>query len=138
SAVAPRRDGERIRFDETGWSEQYWLRPNGLEQLFVLQRPFREEISIHMPIHSALRPVALDSKTVAFADASGKNRLLYKDAMAMDAAGHVQDLQVSVNGNELALRIPQEYLAHAVFPVVVDPLVGNFETLSPAGGLWRI
>jgi len=138
SAVAPRLDGERIRFDDDGWSEQYWLRQEAVEQLFVLTRPVREELDVRIPVRSALRPKALDSKTVAFVDASGKNRLLYKDAVAMDAAGHVRELRVSVRENELAIHVPKDYLAGAVFPVVVDPLVGNFETLSPAGGLWRI
>jgi len=138
SAAVPRRDGERICFEDAGWSEQYWLRQEALEQLFVLTRPVREELEIRIPVRSALRPQALDSKTVAFADASGKDQLLYKDALAMDAAGHVRDLQVSVRGNELAIHVPKDYLAGAAFPVVVDPLVGNFETLSPAGGLWRI
>jgi hypothetical protein len=138
SAVSPRCDGERITFEDDGWSEQYWLRPEAVEQLFVLTRPVREELDIRIPVHSALRPLALDSKTIAFADASGRNRLLYKDAVAMDAAGHVQELRVSVRERELAIHVPKEYLARAVYPVVVDPLVGNFETLSPAGGLWRI
>jgi hypothetical protein len=138
SALAPRRDGERICFDDDGWSEQYWLRNEALEQLFVLTRPVREELEVRIPVRSALRPVALDSRTVAFADASGKKRLLYKDALAMDAAGHVRELQVSVRENGLAIHVPKDYLAFAVFPVVVDPLVGAFETLSPAGGLWRI
>ena len=39
SQIAPRQDGERIRFDDAGWSEQYWLRPDAVEQLFVLTRP---------------------------------------------------------------------------------------------------
>src|SRR5438477_521590 len=72
------------------------------------------------------------------ANVSGKNQRLYKDALALDAAGHTRELRVSVSDNELAIHVPKDYLAGAVFPVVVDPLVGNFETLSPAGGLWRI
>jgi hypothetical protein len=138
SRVAPRRDGERIRFDDAGWSEQYWLRPDAVEQLFVLTRPVREELAIRVPIRSTLRPQALDAKTVAFADRSGKKKLLYKDALVMDAAGHTRELRVSVGSNELSIHVPKDYLAAAVFPVVVDPLVGDFETLSPAGGLWRI
>jgi len=138
SAAAPRLDGERICFDDVGWSEQYWMRQEALEQLFVLTRPIREELDIRIPVRSALHPQALDAKTVAFADASGKNQILYKDALAMDAAGHVMELRVSVTANELAIHVPKDYLASAKFPVVVDPLVGNFETLSPAGGLWRI
>jgi hypothetical protein len=137
SAVAPRRDGEIIRFEEAGWSEQYWLRREALEQVFVIQQPVGQELSIHVPVRSALNPVALDAKRVAFIDDSGQKRLLYKDAIALDAAGHVQDLALSVTGNELAIHVPKEYLANAVYPIVVDPLVGTFITLSPAGGLWR-
>jgi len=137
SSVTPRRDGERIRFDDSGWSEQYWLRREALEQVFVIERPLGEELSITVPVRSQYRPVALDAKRVAFVDAAGKKRLLYKDAFAMDAAGHVQDLALSVSGNELSIHVPKEYLAQAVYPVVVDPLVGSFTTLSPAGGLWR-
>jgi len=125
SAVAPRRDGERIRFDDAGWSEQYWLRQEAVEQLFVLTRPVREDLEVRVPIRSTLRPRVLDARTVAFADASGKNQLLYKDALALDAAGHTRELRVSVSDNELAIHVPKDYLAGAVFPVVVDPLVGE-------------
>jgi hypothetical protein len=138
SPVAPRRDGERIRYADRGWSEEYWLRDDAVEQVFVIDRPIREEVEIRFPVRSLLRPVALDARTIAFADADGRNRMLYKDALVLDAAGHMQNLRVSVEDGELALHLPKDYMTAAVFPVVVDPLVGTFETLSPAGGLWRI
>ncbi|RPH34897.1 MAG: hypothetical protein EHM91_17890, partial [Planctomycetota bacterium] len=138
SETAPSRDGERIRYAEDGWSEEYWLRRDGVEQVFIIDRPLREEVVIRFPVRSEYRPVALDARTVAFADDDGRNRLLYKDALVLDAGGRIRNLSVAVEGDELAIRVPQDYMAAAVFPVVVDPLVGTFETLSPAGGLWRI
>ncbi len=138
SGVAPRRDGERIRYAENGWSEEYWLRRDGVEQVFIIDRPLREEVTIRFPVRSEYRPVSLDAKTVAFADDAGRNQLLYKDALVLDAGGNIRSLAVSVEGRELAIHVPRDYMAAATFPVVVDPLVGTFETLSPAGGIWRI
>jgi hypothetical protein len=138
SGVAPRQEGERIRYAENGWSEEYWLRRDGVEQVFVIDRPIRDEVTIRFPVRSGYTPVALDARTVAFADDAGRHQLLYKDALVLDAGGNIRDLAVSVEGRELAIHVPKDYMDAAVFPVVVDPLVGATETLSPAGGLWRI
>jgi hypothetical protein len=136
--AAPTVSPERLSYDHGAWKEEFVLRPDALQQMFVLREPVREECSVRIPVRSEATPVAVDPKTIAFVDPGGRQRMIYRDAIAMDRTGHLQELSLSVEGNEISIRLPGEYLARASFPVLIDPLVGSPVTLSPAGGLWRI
>ncbi|HEX7900043.1 MAG TPA: hypothetical protein VF950_19910 [Planctomycetota bacterium] len=128
--VEPTRDGDLVTYDRGAWTEQYVLRSDVLQQMFVLRRVTREEVVIRVPARGARLK---DARTVEF-----PGRLVYKDAIVLDRSGRTRDLSFGVEEDALLIRIPKDYLATAVFPVLIDPLVGSAVTLAPAGGLWRI
>jgi hypothetical protein len=136
--VDPTRQGDLLSYDRGAWTEHYVLRSDALQQMFVLRRPTREDVVIRIPVRGAVPPRLRDARTIEFAGRDERRTLVYKDAVAMDRAGHLRELSFGVEKDALLIRIPKDYLATAVFPVLVDPLVGGAVTLSPAGGLWRI
>lgn len=116
----------RAEYDLGGVVEAYDVRPEGLEQTFVLrQRPATNgELVIRGAVASALRATAVgDDGGVRFVDALGRDAVHYGRAIAIDAMGRRQPMQTQLVDGGLELRLDAAWLAHAQFPVVVDPLV---------------
>lgn len=116
----------RAEYDLGGVVEAYDVRPEGLEQTFVLrQRPATNgELVIRGAIASALRATAVgDDGGVRFVDALGRDAVHYGRAIAIDALGRRQAMQTQLVDGGLELRLDAAWLATAQFPLVVDPLV---------------
>jgi hypothetical protein len=135
---APRRDGDRLTYDHGPWKEMYVARPDALQQMFLLERPIRTGASVRVPVRSDLRPARVKDGAVGFEDASGNTAMAYRHALALDAAGRVQSLALSLHGQEIGIELPKGFLEQATFPVLVDPLVGSVQTVSPAGEILRV
>jgi hypothetical protein len=136
-AEPTRADGQ-ILYDHGPWSEIYVLRDDAMQQCFVLKEAVDGPAVIRIPIRSGLTPRADAGGTgVEFVDEKGHARLSYKDAYAMDRAGHIAPLVLSVEGSAICVHLSREYLAGATFPVLVDPVVGAPGFLSSSGGIWR-
>lgn len=115
----------RAEYDLGGLVEAYDVRPDGLEQTFLLrQRPATNgELVIRGAVASALRATAVgDDGGVRFVDALGRG-LHYGRAIAIDALGRRQAMQTQLVDGGLELRLDAAWLATAQFPLVVDPLV---------------
>ncbi len=116
----------RAEYDLGGLVEAYDVRPEGLEQTFVLrQRPATNgELVIRGAVASALRATGVgDYGGVLFVDALGRGCVHYGSALAIDAAGRRQPMTTQLVDGGLELRLDAAWLAAAQFPVVVDPLV---------------
>ena len=116
----------RAEYDLGGVVEAYDVRPEGLEQTFVLrQRPATNgELVIRGAVASALRATAVgDDGGVRFVDALGRDAVHYGRAIAIDALGRRQAMQTQLVDGGLELRLDAAWLATAQFPLVVDPLV---------------
>lgn len=116
----------RAEYDLGGLVEAYDVRPEGLEQTFVLrQRPATNgELVIRGAVASALRATAVgDDGGVRFVDAGGRGGVHYGRAIAIDAMGRRQPMQTQLVDGGLELRLDAAWLAAAQFPLVVDPLV---------------
>src|SRR5437660_3074555 len=47
--AAPTKEGDLLSYDHGAWKEQFVLRPDALQQMFLLREPIREEASIRIP-----------------------------------------------------------------------------------------
>jgi hypothetical protein len=137
-AVEPAASGDQVSYDHGNFTELYQLRPDGVQQAFVLKEKLDGPAGIRIPVRSALVARAADADTVEFRDGSGTARLAYHDAFAMDREGRIARLTITAEKDVLAIHLPADYLATAAFPVLVDPLVGDPEYLSPTGAVWRM
>jgi hypothetical protein len=116
----------RAEYDLGGLVEAYDVRPEGLEQTFVLrQRPATNgELVIRGAVASALHATGVgDDGGVLFVDTLGRGVVHYGSAIAIDAMGRRRPMQTQLVDGGLELRLDAAWLAAAQFPVVVDPLV---------------
>jgi hypothetical protein len=138
TAVEPRQEGQRITYEYGRWNEQFAIQKDTLQHMFVIREPIREEASIRVPVQTGLKSKLVDKQTVGFADEAGNVKATYRQPVAMDLKGHLQDLEFSVSGGEIAIHLPKSYMATAAYPVLIDPIVGDPAVLSKTGSVWRV
>ena len=83
--------------------------------------PFdKVEIAARAAAHAELR----------FRDEEGRELFVYGAATAVDANGATRAMTTAFDGERITLRLAGDWLADAVYPVVVDPMlgVGNWVT----------
>jgi hypothetical protein len=114
----------RAEYDLGGLVEAYDVRPDGVEQTFVLrQRPASAgDLVIRGAVQSVLE-AAPDGNGIGFVDASGVPLVRYGRALAIDANGSTAAMTTTLVDGGLELRLAGEWLATAAFPLVVDPLI---------------
>jgi hypothetical protein len=137
--------GARVLVDETSTSRAIWgdwryelrypeiteaydVLREGVEQTFVLHRPAGVgDLVVSGRITSKLRAALAPAghQTVSFADAAGRELVVYGKAFAIDAAGRRLELTTCFDGESVELRVPAVWLAGAEYPVVVDPLTSR-------------
>ncbi len=117
-----------------GIVEAYLALDAGLEQLFVLNKPLAPgDVTVVGRIATGLRTQTLISGGLSFTD-SGQEVLRYGQAIAFDAAGATTMAEVRLQGDQLALILPGEWLATAAYPVTLDPFIGGDILISRAEG----
>jgi hypothetical protein len=123
---APRLEGTSVTFARGGVLERYELRPEGIEQVFVLSRARRLQGDIRLRID-----VTTD---LAFAGASDGMRfqagalggVRYGEATAIDAAGARVPAATAFEGGILEIRVPAEFAESAAYPLTIDPVISSF------------
>ncbi len=133
---------QRAEFALGGLVEAWDVRPDGVEQTFVLRQrpPTGGELVIRGRVES---PLAADPREpahapVVFRDATGRAVLSYGAATAIDARGNRQPMTTAVDGATITLTLDADWLHAATYPVVVDPLVGVFFSIwgsVPSGAM---
>lgn len=114
----------RAEYDLGGLVEAYDVRPEGVEQTFVVRERPRAagDLVIRGAIESALRGrdrgVGLE-----FVDATDVPRVHYGEATAIDASGRRCAMQTTLVDGGIELRLDGEWLSSASYPLVVDPLL---------------
>jgi len=116
-----------------GVTEAYDVLRSGVEQTFVLHRPTGTgdvivEGVIDTPLHSDVR--AGSQQTLSFADDNGREVVRYGNALAFDAANRRIPMDTSFDGSRVRLTLPAEWLAHASYPVTIDPLTSTSSLIS--------
>jgi hypothetical protein len=129
SAAEPtRRQGTwRYELDFGGVTETWDVLAHGLEQSFVVAaRPAGNgDLVVTGRITTPLRtgPLVNEHRALDFADANGNPVIRYGAAWALDARGAKIAATTTFADGIVQLRVPAAWLAGAVFPVVVDPLL---------------
>ncbi len=71
---------------------------------------------------------------LAFADPSGRNRLYYHTAVAIDAAGRRCPIDPRWENGQAVLEVPASWMAAAAYPVAVDPFL-QLDNSATGGGI---
>lgn len=123
SLAAPRvaRQGERIVLDHGPVRAEYVVGPGGVEQLFVLDAPLSAgDLALELALESDL---VLSANGAAWRFESDRGGVAYGAAVALDAAGRRLDLAVQRTAQGLRFEVPASFLARAIWPIAVDPLI---------------
>jgi hypothetical protein len=126
--VTPVVTGGRVvyRHEDAGVEQWFVKEPRGIEQGFTFQGPPRgcasAALRLDMEAGGDLSP-AMDEarKRVVFRDASGTARLTYSELQVVDGAGRTLPSAMGLEDGRLALHVDT---SDAVYPIVVDPLIG--------------
>src|SRR5690606_24849719 len=124
----------RFEYDHGQVVEAYDVRLEGLEQSFVV--PVHPGNTGDLVVTGTVKtqlvaePVAGRHEPVKFLDESGDWILSYGAATAIDAAGRQVAMTTTFQDGAFRLELSGEWLASAVFPVVVDPLMATNVTLN--------
>lgn len=129
-AAQPRLADGAIVYDRGVYQEQYQIRDEGMEQLFVIPAlTGTGDLVVSGSFDTNLTPVATGNG-VSFRNASGVEAAYYKEAFVVDAAGNKLSIPISFTGGSVTLTVPQAWLATAAFPVTIDPLLGTAFTVD--------
>lgn len=130
--------------DET-WHMVYEVSDDLLQQGFVFEEPIAAvgDLVITGQFRTNLHPEFVSSEAgVRFVQQNSRNRrsrktvlnaettLGYGPAWATDVSGHHILLEMDIQGDEIQLTVPRTWLAEAVFPVEIDPLIGPAEQIT--------
>lgn len=126
-AVAHPED-RAVSYDRGPVEERYLLRPDALEQTFVVRSlpAGRGALTVSGRVSTDLTPPANGTSGPALAFASkGREVLSISHAVAVDAGGRRQDLQLAYADGILTMTVPAEWVAAASLPITIDPLMGG-------------
>ncbi len=119
TAGTPQRDGNRITAPHGSCIEHFDLLPTEVEQSWVFTTlPTRGELRLAIAVTTALQ-AAEHGADLAFTGPDGGVR--YERAVAVDARGARQALELQLHGNRIELVVPAAFVASATLPLVVDP-----------------
>lgn len=132
SATRALRRGQTLELRHSDQLVEQWRAElQGMEQSFVLAAPpATPDLVLQVDVDTALEYVGYDGGLV-FA-AAGLGKVTYGEGVVFDAAGRRAPVIPRFEHGVIALRVSAAFLAGAVYPVTVDPLLGNF-TASQAG-----
>jgi hypothetical protein len=133
--AAPRRNGDTVELQHGDVTERFEVRPDGVEHSFLVPAPVGAALEVRMAVTTELVPVRAE-RELRFA-APGLGHVAYGEGVAIDAAGDRATLVPSwdEDAREIGLRVPDEFLARARWPVVIDPLVAAYSANPAAASL---
>ncbi len=123
---APRLEGNSVSYARGGVLERYLLRPEGIEQVFVLARARRiqGDLRLRLDVSTDL-DFAGTANGLRF-EAGQFGGVLYGAATAIDAAGATVPAATAFEGGILEIRVPAEFVASAAYPLTIDPVISSF------------
>lgn len=133
-AVIQVGDAEVVRHDRTihlergGLLEQYVVGDAGIEQRFLFRSlPGRGELVLSIGVNGefAVAPSA-DGHRLS----NERGSFGYGRATAFDANGEQVPVETTWDGAGFRLVVPAAFVAKARLPLLVDPMIGNVQTLS--------
>ncbi|MEM7204054.1 MAG: hypothetical protein AAF628_27580 [Planctomycetota bacterium] len=126
----------RFEYRHDGLTEAYDVRADGVEQTFVLQRrpDGVGDLVIRGRLETELRADRSPAKVgdLVLRDDRGNAVVRYGQALAFDDAGRTRDVTSQFDGEDVELRLSQDFLANATYPLTVDPLLSS-ALVAPGG-----
>ncbi|MEM7201021.1 MAG: hypothetical protein AAF628_12180 [Planctomycetota bacterium] len=132
----PHHDAWRFEYRFAGVTEAYDVRPDGVEQSFVVARPaalggaapLDGDLVVTGQWGSSLQPVrdavpGSARSELHFVDQTGRELVRYGGAIALDAAGRRTDVSTAVWGDAIRLIVPAAWVRTATWPITIDPLL---------------
>ena len=121
-------EGDRYYgYDLGGIVERYEIRSDGVEQTFLIDRrpSGAGDLEVVVEVVSALQasPRTARHGSIDFFDDAGRPLVRYGSAFAIDATGARANMATSYDGHALRLHLDGSWMARAVFPLTVDPLL---------------
>jgi hypothetical protein len=149
-AASARLDRRAVFYARGTVEEEYALRPEALEQSFIIKElpEKRGAITITGLVTTNLATPQDGARgdKLSFTY-KGKEMITVSQAVAVDAGGRRQPLELAWGGNRMTLTVPAAWVKDAQLPIVVDPLVGSaftvFTTTDPntnytVGNAWPV
>jgi len=143
--TAPTLVDQRASYARPALVEWYETRPDGLKQNFTFptKPPGSGDLWVELGISTSLRaePSFEWSPMVRYLHGDD-TALVVKDVLGIDANGIVQVGDMRAESGSLWLRLPEEFVDHAAYPMVLDPTIGPYtnvpglsqSSLTPAVG----
>jgi hypothetical protein len=134
--AVPQLHDQRVAFERGPVREQYLLRQEGIEQQFVFaELPHRGALQLDVVVTTALQH-HVDGDGHAFVGEHGGVR--YGRAIAIDATGRQVAVNTAWTGDALRLTVPAAFVANAVLPLVVDPLLGPIVNVPASASVFAL
>ncbi|MFN3483955.1 MAG: hypothetical protein ACK44W_00485 [Planctomycetota bacterium] len=125
---AIRPEARALGFLRGDVEERYVLRPEALEQAFVLRKvpPGSGDLELVGAITGNLSPPPDGTRgsRLSFTH-QGQEAMYVSDAVAIDAAGARLPLELVYSQGQVSIVVPEAWLAKAALPLVIDPIVGS-------------
>ncbi|MBI5853173.1 MAG: hypothetical protein HZB39_19360 [Planctomycetes bacterium] len=123
-AATPVVTADVVQWDRGGVVESVALASKSLEQSWRFDGlPSRDALRLDVAWHGALQ-AEVEDQGVRFGNEHGGLRYLH--AIAIDALGRRLALPIEVAADTLAITVPASFVAEAVFPLVVDPVISVY------------
>ena len=120
----------RVDIDHGSVCERYELTPGHVEQQFVVPEQLAPgALAIRMAVGTELAATTSDDGSFCFANAFGGVR--YGRATAIDAAGAATPVASAISDGVLTLTVPADFVAHAAFPLTIDPVILTVGLVQP-------
>ncbi|MCY2959573.1 MAG: hypothetical protein NTY35_05345 [Planctomycetota bacterium] len=135
SSVPARRADDIVTFARGTFEEQYVVAADSLEQRFVFDTlPSRGEIVVSIDVQSELAGRA-DAAGFRFENELGHVR--YGRAFALDARGAKIGIESRLEDGRIELVVPEEFVAQAELPLVIDPYTSTLTVDADADSDWQ-
>ena len=125
-----RIEGDRIELSRGEITEVYHLGLDQVEQTFVFhERPEAGELTLELNVTTEM---AMRHDGDGWIFENGLGGVRYGAATAIDAAGRVQLLEQRQRPGGIEIIVPEEFVATAELPLVVDPILSTLSVISDA------
>ena len=107
--------------------EIYEVRKDGVEQSWIIERPLSDkagDLIINGELRTQLSPRSNEKGGIDFFNKDGEYVTSYGKVIVIDNSGKRITLSSHYVDSRLTITVPEKWLNEAVYPVVVDPVLG--------------
>lgn len=107
--------------------EIYEVRKDGVEQSWIIEQPLTDnsgDLIINGLLTTQLHPRSNNKGGIDFFNKSGDYVTTYSNVIVIDKEGKKITLSPRYEDSRLTITVPGKWLDEAVYPVVVDPVLG--------------